>query len=147
MILPSPEDTDQDVSTSREIWVASGIVDYRYTFHAAGGLCASPHLSITVRSNRVRSVKYAQDARDCGSGHALRKGREVVEDDADAYSHTIDDLFERLESCADDCVIMSASFHPTYGFPVYFHMQSTFGDGTMIEDASYYGRTLAFEIL
>ena len=146
VVIPPSEQLVADATTSRALWNKSAIKDYRYVFHAGGGLGSSPGVLITVRSAQVVSVEYAESERDCHSGQKYRKGKDALPERA-ARSHTINDLFARLEECHLDCAVISAEFHPTYGFPVRFHIEPLLEDGTMMEDASYSGRIYDFEIL
>ena len=101
---------------------------------------------ITVRGDEVTAVTYADNGTDCYSRRPYKKGRSALPQYS-SRSHTFDDLFDRLESCTDTCVVQSATFHPTYGFPVKFTIVSVSKNGIEIEDASCVGVTSSFEIL
>ena len=146
VVIPPSEQLVSDAAEGRALWNKSAVNNYRYVFQAGGGLCASPRVLITVRSAQVVSVKYAASGRDCYSGHKYRKGKNALPEYA-VRSHTITDLFAQLEECRLDCAVMSAEFHPSYGFPVTFHLEPVLEDGMMMEDASYVGRVSDFELL
>lgn len=146
VVIPTETDLLSDADTSRSLWRQSDLADYRYHFRASGGLCSSPDVVITVRDHIVASVSYANSGTDCHTRQPYKRGQSALPQYS-SVSHTIDDLFDRLASCSETCLVSAAAFHPKYGFPVRFVLTWVRDDGIEIEDGSFIGVTSAFEIL
>lgn len=146
VVIPTLDVLVSDVTAGRELWNVSDIEDYRFEFRGSSAFCGSPDVVITVHSRRVSSITYANDGTDCYSRKPYKKGQNALPEFS-SKNWSVDDLFDRLESCTGSCVVRSASFHPDYGFPVRFQIDTVLEDGTEIEDDFFIGTTLAFELL
>jgi hypothetical protein len=135
-----------DLDTSVKRWRAWGINDYRYSRESISAWCPGPSVEVTVRNNSVVSVKYIRDGRTCTGKVTYRAGQSAFRR-YPALAASVDDLLSDIAMPSDGCLIQVATFHPEYGFPLRLFKCGTLEDGTVIEDAGYGYRIVAFEII